>query len=122
MRGPRVLSALHWIAVVALVAGAIDPMEGSLLILPAAIVLALVAMHAHLQSRRQAVWGAVLVTLGTMALWGLSAGGGIGGRTGRSPWWAVLLLPYPVGWFLTLAGGLRGPAAGGQLPAPTKTG
>lgn len=31
---------------------------------------------------------------------------GIGGNTGRSMWWAVVILPYPVGGFLGLAGGV----------------
>jgi 4-hydroxybenzoate polyprenyltransferase len=40
-------------------------------------------------------------------LFGLSAVGGFGGTTGRSAWWAVLILPYLAGW----AVGILGPGA-----------
>ncbi|WP_166806285.1 hypothetical protein [Cryobacterium cheniae] len=30
--------------------------------------------------------------------------GGIGGTTGNSLWWGLLILPYPVGWFMAAAG------------------
>lgn len=28
----------------------------------------------------------------------LSAMGGFGGDTGRGAWWALTILPYPIGW------------------------
>jgi hypothetical protein len=37
----------------------------------------------------------------------MSSFGGLGGRTGHSMWWALLLVPYPVGWLLGLFGGVR---------------
>jgi hypothetical protein len=39
-----------------------------------------------------------------MVMAGMSALGGIGGDTGRSYWWALLFLPYPVGWIMALTG------------------
>ena len=44
---------------------------------------------------------------GVAALWIMSAFGGIGGSTGRSMWWALVLLPYPIGWMLGLVEGYR---------------
>jgi hypothetical protein len=38
----------------------------------------------------------------------LSAAGGIGGRSGHSMWWGILILPYPAGWLLALAGAVSG--------------
>lgn len=37
----------------------------------------------------------------------VSAIGGIRGNTGRSVWWALALMPYPVGWLLGLVFGMR---------------
>jgi hypothetical protein len=33
---------------------------------------------------------------------------GIGRSTGRSMWWGLVILPYPVGWLMALAGGVAG--------------
>jgi hypothetical protein len=34
----------------------------------------------------------------------LSWFGGVGGDTGRSMWWLVVVIPYPVGWVIGLVG------------------
>lgn len=91
---------------IAMLVGAIDPMEGSLLILPGS---GLVALGTCLgQGGRQLiayrVWAFVLIAVGVGALWGLSIVGGIGGSTGRSAWWGVLILPYVIGWSMDIWG------------------
>lgn len=68
----------------------------------------------NLPTRRVLVWAAALVTLGVATLFALSFVGGIGGETGRSMLWALLLLPYVVGWLLALGGGVRS-LGGGRL-------
>jgi hypothetical protein len=45
-----------------------------------------------------------LIAIGVAALWGLSRAGGIGASSGVSPWWAVLMLPYPIGWSMGVWG------------------
>jgi hypothetical protein len=95
------------VGLVAMVVGAVDPLEGSLLTL---LGIALVAIGARLgHSRHQALldWSLALVTAGVVALWALSAVGGFGGNTGRSNWWALVLLPYPAGWVMGLVGAAR---------------
>lgn len=86
--------------------GAIDPLEGSRLILPGAGLLALgtwlgVAERRAITSN---TWAFILVAMGIGALWGLSALGGIGGPSGHSAWWGLLLLPYAIGWNLAVWG------------------
>jgi hypothetical protein len=95
------------IGTAALVLGAIDPLEGSLVLVAGAGVAMVAAHLAHLRARRWLDWGVALEVLGVAALWALSAAGGVGGSTGRSYWWALLLLPYPVGWLLSLSGAVR---------------
>ena len=95
------------VGLVAIVVGAIDPLEGSLLILPGTFLLALGAWLGHSRHRRLLYWAFALVALGVGLLWGISAVGGFGGSTGRSMWWALLLLPYPVGWVMALVGAIR---------------
>jgi hypothetical protein len=40
-------------------------------------------------------------------MWGLSAVGGFGGSTGRTLWWWLALVPYPVGWVMGLVGAVK---------------
>jgi hypothetical protein len=91
---------------VAMLIGAIDPLEGSLVILPGTGLVALGARLGRSKHRKLLYWSLVLVAAGFGALWGLSALGGIGGSSGRSKGWALVLLPYPVGWFMGVIGAL----------------
>ena len=100
----------HILVIVGLVAtlvGAIDPLEGSLLILPGTGLLALGAWLGNSQHRSLLYWAFALVAVGVGEVWGLSAVGGLGGSTGRSMWWTIFLLPYPVGWVMALVGAIR---------------
>lgn len=92
---------------IGMIVGAVDPMEGSLLILPGSGLLALGTYLGQAKRRLIAyrAWAFVLVAIGVGALWGLSAVGGFGGSTGRSMWWGMLILvPYMVGWNMGIWG------------------
>ncbi|HEY9175046.1 MAG TPA: hypothetical protein VI136_22380 [Verrucomicrobiae bacterium] len=95
---------------IAMVIGTVDPLEGSLLILPGCGLIAL-GMYLGGRDRRTVrywTWAFILIAIGVGALFGLSAVGGIGGKSGHSMWWGLLLLPYPAGWFMAVAGGIVG--------------
>ncbi len=87
--------------------GAVDPLEGSLVILLGTSMVALGAVLGKSQHRRLLSWSLVLVTVGVGAMWGLSAFGGIGGESGHSILWGLVVLTYPVGWILGLIGAVR---------------
>jgi hypothetical protein len=53
-------------------------------------------------------WTLGLIALGVAAMFALSAGGGFGGKSGRSMWWGLLILPYPMGWLMAVAAGVAG--------------
>ena len=91
---------------IGMVVGAIDPMEGSLLILPASGLLAIGAYLGQAERRVIAykVSAFVLTASGVAALWGLSAVGGFGGSSGHSMWWGLLILPYLIGWNMGIWG------------------
>jgi hypothetical protein len=101
---PRVLVI---VGLVAMAIGALDPLEGSLVILPGTALVALGARLGDSRHRTLLSWSVLLVAIGVGALWGLSALGGLGGTTGRSMWWALLLLPLPIGWITGLVGAIR---------------
>ena len=90
----------------AMLIGAIDPMEGSLLILPGSGLVVLGTCLSG-QSRRIIIyrmWIFFLIIIGVTALWVASAQGGIGGDSGRSMWWGLLFAPYLVGWSIGIWG------------------
>lgn len=90
---------------IAMLIGALDPMEGSVVILVGGGLVALGTWLGGNDRRLLAYWlwlcGSIL--FGVVALFGLSAVGGFGGRSGRSLWWGLWLLPYPVAWLLGVA-------------------
>jgi hypothetical protein len=87
---------------VAMLVGAVDPMEGSLITLVGSGVVALGAHLGGVERRllSHIVWVFALVLFGVGALWGMTAIGGIGGTSGRSMGWGLLVVPYLVGWSL----------------------
>jgi hypothetical protein len=91
---------------IAMLVGAVDPMEGSVVILPGSGLVALGTFLGQSERRLIAfrVWVFILIAIGVGALWGLSMVGGIGGKSGRSMWWGVLILPYLIGWCMSIWG------------------
>ena len=94
--------ALFWLGAGAFVLGALDPLEGAGVILAGSLLVRVSAglPGAPLRCPRRWTLVTALIAAGVAAMFGLSAGGGIGGDTGRSWAWGLLLLPYPVGWLL----------------------
>ena len=83
-----------------MVLGAIDPLEGSAVILLGGAMVALGHYVGKSEARVRRFWVGVfaLMAFGVAAMWGLSVFGGIGGDSGLSIWWGALILPYPIGW------------------------
>ena len=100
---PRVLGI---VGLAGMLLGAIDPLEGSPIVLAGSGLAALAALLGKAKHRRFLYWALGLVAVGVGAMWGLSALGGLGGSTGRSMWWGLLVLPYGIGWIVGLAGAI----------------
>jgi hypothetical protein len=98
--------------------GAIDPLEGSLIIVAGTGMVALGGLLGRSRHRLLIYWSFVLVAVGVGVLWVLSAFGGIGGSTGRSMWWGLVILPYPVGWIMGLVGAIRRLREGSRPSVP----
>lgn len=86
--------------------GALDPLEGSLIILPGTGLVVLGAILGKSRRRILLYLSLALVAIGVGAMFVLSAFGGIGSSTGLSNWWVLILLPYPIGWVMGLTGGI----------------
>ena len=107
MLWPRILKIVGGIA---MLLGTLDPLEGSLVMLPGSGLIAL-GIFLGTKDRRTVlywVWAFILIAVGVGAMFALSALGGIGGKNGHSMWWGILILPYPAGWLMALVGGVAG--------------
>jgi hypothetical protein len=91
---------------IAMLVGALDPMEGSLIILPGSGLVALGTFLGQSERRLLAyrVWVFILIAIGVGAMWGLTRVGGFGGNSEHSMWWGVLILPYLIGWSMGIWG------------------
>ena len=92
---------------IGMLVGALDPMEGSLLILPGSGLLALGSYVGQAERRVFAykVWAFVLILIGVSVLWFLPALRGFESSAGLSIGWELLaFLPYLVGWSMGIWG------------------
>lgn len=88
---------------VLMVAGALDPMEGSVVVLAGSAAAAGGAHFGRLRKSETLLTAFGLIAVGVGSLFGFSAIGGVGGDSGRSIWWLLTMAPYPVGWIVGLA-------------------
>jgi hypothetical protein len=92
--------SLLGVGLLAVAVGTIDPLEGSIVILGGFTLIAIAAYRRRSRQRIGLSWSVLLVGVGVGAMFSLSAMGGVGGTSGHSAWWAVTILPYPVGWLV----------------------
>jgi hypothetical protein len=92
----------------AMLVGAVDPLEGSFVILPGCAAAALGAYWGKSRHRVLLASALVLIAAGVGAMIVFTAMGGIGGNSGHSAWWGLFVLPYPLGWILGLVGAILG--------------
>jgi hypothetical protein len=84
--------------------GAIDPLEGCVVILAGVVLAAGGAYLGQTQHRILLYWAVGLVAFGVVAMIVISHFGGLGGSHGHSWWWGLFLVPYPLGWLVGLTG------------------
>jgi hypothetical protein len=93
---------VYIIGIVALVIGALDPLEGSVLI---TIGIGFISLTTYLMRDRH--WkiflcSLMMVLVGVGFMFFLSSLGGIGNSSNLSWWWGVLIVPYPLGWLMAI--------------------
>jgi hypothetical protein len=96
---PRII---YITGIVALLIGLLDPLEGSLVIAPGALVICLGSFLLYDRYLKWFVISAILIWIGVGAMFWISNLGGFGGESGRSWWWGLYILPYPIGWLLAV--------------------
>jgi uncharacterized membrane protein YbhN (UPF0104 family) len=84
--------------VISIIIGALDPLEGSILIM---IGSALLALSAYITSDKHSkifTVSLVMILIGVAFMFYFSSLGGFGGTSTLSWWWGLLILPFPIGW------------------------
>jgi hypothetical protein len=92
------LRGIYITGVIALVLGAFDPMEGSIVIATGAMLLTVATYQWHDKYRKAFLVSFIFIAIGVFALFYLSSLGGFGGNSTVSWWWGLLIVPYPIGW------------------------
>ncbi|UCC40745.1 MAG: hypothetical protein JSV96_04685 [Candidatus Aminicenantes bacterium] len=95
------------IGFLAIIIGALDPLEGGFIIMPGSGLIALSAFMGKSHHRRFIYWAFMMTVFGVAVVIVWSLFGGVGGDTGRSMWWLLTALPYPVGWIMSIIGAVR---------------
>jgi len=100
---PRLKAIIRICGITLLFLGTLDPMEGSILIALGALFLAWEAYQTKRQGTQLFLYSALGIVFGVAYLFWISSLGGFGGNTsGRSWWWGLGILPYPLGWLLLM--------------------
>ena len=90
------------LGIIALIIGAIDPLEGSPIILSGSGLLALSTSLSKDKYRYYFLVLFIMILFGVNFLFYFSSLGGFGGKSILSWWWGLLILPYPIGWLATI--------------------
>lgn len=98
---PTFLKVLFTIGVVALIIGALDPLEGSVVIAAGSIIMASSAFLRRDRYRKLFMTFSILIIVGVFLLFFFSSLGGFG-KGALSWWWGILVLPYPLGWLASI--------------------
>jgi len=89
---------IYIIGVVALIVGALDPLEGAVLIMAGSALLALSTYVSSDRHSKIFTTSLIMIVIGVAFLFYFSSLGGFGGTSSLSWWWGLLILPFPIGW------------------------
>jgi hypothetical protein len=89
---------IYIVGVVALIIGAFDPLEGSVVIIAGSALLALSAYVTNDRHSKIFTMSLLMIFIGVAFLFYFSSLGGFGGTSKLSWWWGLLILPFPIGW------------------------
>ena len=93
---------IYIIGIIALLIGAIDPLEGSVVLAGGSALIALSTHLTHDRHRKIFFSALIMIMIGVFFLFYFSSLGGFGGSSTLSWWWGILILPYPIGWLMSI--------------------
>ena len=93
---------IYIFGIIALIIGALDPLEGSVVITLGSVLIVLSTYLTNDRHRKLFLTAAIMIVIGVLFLFYLSSLGGFGGKSTLSWWYGILILPYPVGWLMSI--------------------
>jgi hypothetical protein len=97
---PKWIRYVFIAGVIATIAGAIDPMEGSVVIAMGSILLTISAYFKNDRYFKIFLIAAIFIIIGVSSVWYVSSFGGFDPK--REWWWTLVILPYPIGWLINI--------------------
>lgn len=82
--------------IILIIIGALDPMEGSILIELGTLLLTITTQLSKDRHKFLFLISTLLISVGFFSLWFVSSLGGFDPKT--EWWWLIFILPYPIGW------------------------
>jgi hypothetical protein len=98
----KLTRTLYIIGVIAMIIGALDPMEGSVIILGGNVLLVISLFMKNDRHKMHFLISLIMIAIGVFFLFYLSSLGGFGGNSELSWWWGTLVLPYPIAWIFAM--------------------
>lgn len=92
---------LYIMGAVGIVVGALDPLEGSVVVVISSVLMALSTLITNDRHRNIFLLSLLLILFGVGFMFYFSTLGGFG-QDHLSWWWGLLVLPYPAGWLLAI--------------------
>lgn len=96
------MSLIYIIGIIAIIIGVLDPLEGSVVIVVGSALIALSTYLTHDQHRKIFLASLIMIVFGVSYMFYTSTLGGFGGPDNLSFWWALPIIPYPLGWLMTI--------------------
>jgi hypothetical protein len=93
---------IYIIGVISLLIGMLDPLEGSVVILAGCVLIVLSTYLTHYRYWKIFLASLIMIVIGVFFLFYFSSLGGFGGTSTLSWWWGTLILPYPIGWLISV--------------------
>ncbi|HOJ37805.1 MAG TPA: hypothetical protein PLP99_07380 [Ignavibacteriales bacterium] len=93
---------IYYNGLLTFILGTLDPLEGSILILFGIFSITYFMFKTDNQHKKKFLTAGILATIGIFFMFYFSSLGGFLGNSKLSNWYLLLLIPYPVGWLLTI--------------------
>lgn len=98
----KLTRVIYIIGIIALIIGVLDPLEGSVVIASGSALIALSTFITRDRHWKIFLFSFIMIVTGVFFLFYLSSMGGFGGTSRLSWWWGMLILPYVVGWLVSV--------------------
>jgi len=93
---------IYIMGIIAQLVGILDPLEGSVVVAAGSILVAISTFVTHDRHRKMFLLSSIMILTGVAFMFYLSYLGGFGGKSTLSWWWGILILPYPIGWLISV--------------------